>query len=86
MVTVDDDSDAMISDLNSGSDIDGKGDGSGGEESAGGMGQDSDDEFVQAKLTEKDAKRVLNDEVLNLLFNFFYSFVHYSYPRMFLLF
>jgi hypothetical protein len=38
------------------------------EGSDGGMGQDSDDEFDKAKLTEKDAKQVLHDEV-NFSFN-----------------
>jgi hypothetical protein len=60
-----------LSDPDSGSpDRDGKDDGSG-KETDGGMGHDSDDEFDQAKLTEKDAKRLLNDEVIFLLIFFF---------------
>jgi hypothetical protein len=35
------------------------------------MVQQSDDEFDQAKLTEKDAKRVLTDEVIFFLLFFF---------------
>jgi hypothetical protein len=51
-----------MSDLASDSDREAKGDGSG-EESDGGMGPASDDDFDRAKLTERDAKQVLNDEV-----------------------
>lgn len=58
---VDSDS-SELPDLASGLDHDGKDEGSM-EESEGGIGEDSDDEFDQAKLTEKDAKRVLHDEV-----------------------
>jgi hypothetical protein len=35
------------------------------------MVQQSDDEFDQAKLTEKDAKRVLTDEVIFFFLFFF---------------
>lgn len=59
-----------ISELNSESDHDGKGNDSG-KESDGDMGQGSDDDFDRAKLTEKDAKQVLNDKVIFLLFCFF---------------
>ena len=76
-----------MSDLNLDSDRDGTHDGSG-EESGEGMGQGSDDDFDQAKLTEKDAKQVLNDEVIFLflylfLLNFLCVVHYYSYPRMF---
>lgn len=65
---VDNDSESTEpSSLNSDSDRDGKAD-SNGEGSDEGMGQNSDDDFDQAKLSEKDAKRVLNDEVM-FLFN-----------------
>jgi hypothetical protein len=66
---VDNDS-TELSEFNSGSDGDGKGDGSD-EESDGGMAQVSDDDFDRAKLTEKDAKQVLNDEVIFLFIYFF---------------
>jgi hypothetical protein len=55
-----------MSDLGSGTDGNGKGDGSG-EGSDGGLGQESDDELDQAKLTENDAKRVLNNEVMSFI-------------------
>jgi hypothetical protein len=37
------------------------------------MVQQSDDEFDQAKLTEKDAKRVLTDEVIFFLLFFLFA-------------
>ena len=80
---LDDDSTEM-SDLNSDSDRDGKGNGSG-EESGEGMGEASDDDLDRAKLPEKDAKRVLNDEVI-ILFTYFFllnCLVHFSYPKIF---
>ena len=64
-VQVDNDSTEM-SDLDD-SDLDGDGSD---EESEGGIDHDSD-EFDRAKLTEKDAKRVLNDEVIFLFFYFY---------------
>jgi hypothetical protein len=66
-------------------DTEGKGDASD-QESDGDMGGDSDDEFNRAKLTEKEATRVLHDEVNFYLSNyFFFSFFlgQYSYPKMF---
>jgi hypothetical protein len=35
------------------------------------MGEGSDDEFDKAKLTEKEAKQVLNDEVISFFLYFF---------------
>ena len=53
-------------------DINGKGKGdSSDEEGDGGMAHGSDDDFDRAKLSEKDAKRVLNDEV-KFLFDYFF--------------
>ena len=69
---VDSDS-SELPDLASGLDHDGKDEGSM-EESEGGIGEDSDDEFDQAKLTEKDAKRVLHDEV-KFLSNLFFLLI-----------
>ena len=76
-----------MSDLNSDLDHDGTHDGSG-EESGEGTGQGSEDDFDQAKLTEKDVKQVLNDKVIFLflylfLLNFLCLVHYYSYPRMF---
>ena len=62
-----------LSDLGSGSDREGKGNGSD-EESAEGMDQESDDEFDQAKLTDEHAKRILHDEVI-FLFNYFFLLI-----------
>jgi hypothetical protein len=62
---VDNDS-TELSEFNSGSDGDGSD-----EESDGGMAQVSDDDFDRAKLTEKDAKQILNDEVIFLFIYFF---------------
>ena len=45
------------------------------------MGKDSDDEFDQAKLTEKDAKRVLHEEVTFLLTYFFLLICPFSYQK-----
>lgn len=61
-----------MSDPTSGSDGDKDGDkkGDGSAKSDGLMDHESDD-FDQAKLKEKDAKRVLNDEVNILFFNYF---------------
>jgi hypothetical protein len=62
IIQVADDVSTDLSDLVSGSDRDGKADGSV-EESEGDLAQDSDDDFDGAKLTEKEAKRVLHNEV-----------------------
>ena len=67
---VDSDSTGISDPDDTGSDPIEKGNGSG-EESDGGMAQDSGVEFDQAKLTEKDAKRVLIDEVISFFFSFF---------------
>ena len=71
-----------LSDLVSGSEREGEGNGS--VEDSDGMAQDSDDDFDGAKLTEKETEQVLHDEVKNShLIILFYSFAIIATQRCF---